>query len=137
MTIKSTRAPRKTKVAGVIENGDVGASPKSDFRQYCEAFAPHIKSDCSTTRWAVALGAGIVAQIGSGTLVVSLISAFIALPTLGGIIWLLAFLAAFLAAFLISARIGDFVVKCIVSKYDVIALKAVSNLFNSKKVVTS
>ena len=162
MSIKSTtRAPRKSKVASVTASTTDASGTtktvhldtpeqieeflrtepkpdtKSDFRRYCEAFAPHIESDCSTTRWAVAIGAGIVAQIGSGALIMSLISAFVALPTLGGIIWLLAFITAFLAALVVSARIGDFVVKCITSKYDVIAFNAVRNLFNSKKVVAS
>jgi hypothetical protein len=136
MTIKPTRAPRKTKVAETIDSVEREGT-KADFRQYCETFAPHISSDCSTTRWAVALGAGVVAQIGAGVLVSALISVFIALPTLSGIIWLLAFLATFLTALFISARVGDFVVKCVVSQYDVIALNAVRNLFNSKKVVTS
>lgn len=137
MSIKSTaRAPRKTKVAETIENGDSGTAPKSEFREYCEIFSG-IASDCSTKRWVVALGAGVVAQIGSGVLVASLISAFIALPTLSGIIWLLAFLVTSLAALTISARIGDFVIESIVSKYDVIALNAVRNLFNFSKEVTA
>lgn len=120
MTIKSTRAPRKSKVASTTETP-----------------SEVLGADISGSRLFSATLVGITAHATTSFTVMSLISAAISLPTLSGAIWLLGVVLALLAAIAAGTWVSNRVVSFILDKRDIAVVNAARNLFNFRNEVTS
>ena len=120
MTIKSTRASRKSKVASTTETSSAV-----------------LGADISGSRLFSATLVGITAHVTTSFTVMSLISTAISLPTLSGAIWLLGVVLTLLAAIAAGTWVSNRVVSFILDKHDLAVIRTARQLFNFRNEVTA
>jgi len=117
MTIKSTRAPRKTKMASAV--------------------TPEPVLELSGYRLAAATGLGITSHVAVSAAVISLMGLALALPTLSGAVWFIGFVLTLLTALTAGTWVSNRVVEFVLDKRDLAIIRAARNLFNFRNEVTA